>query len=66
MIEGIKNENINCLVFNARFDSENQYKIRTKFSEKEEVMEAFLWEERYHTSINTHINEEYITKIEKI
>jgi hypothetical protein len=66
MEEGVKDENEDCLVFNARFDPDNQYLIHTNFGEKELKTEAFKWQGKYHTTISTSINEEYITKIEKI
>jgi hypothetical protein len=66
MEEGIKNGNEDCLVFNARFDPSNQYLIHTNFGGENKITEAFKWQGKYHTAINTSINEEYITKIEKI
>ena len=33
---------------------------------KEDKIEAFKFEEKYYTKINTSINEQYITKIEKL
>lgn len=66
MEEGIKNGNEDCLVFNARFDPNNQYKIHTTFGGENKITEAFSWQGRYHTSINTSINEDYITKVEKL
>jgi len=55
-----------CLAFNARFDKDNQYLVSTFFAEKEGKTETFKMGERYHTSISTSVNEEYITEIEKL
>lgn len=66
MEEGIKKGNVDCLLFNARFDPHNQYLISTFFAEKEGKTEAFLFEGKYHTAKNKFVNEDYITKIEKL
>lgn len=66
MEKGIEDSNEDCLVFNARFDPNNQYKVHTNFGGENKITESFLWKGRYHTSINTSINEDYITKVEKL
>ena len=55
-----------CLWFNARFDKNNQFLVHTLFNGEEKIIEAFLLDGKYHTSKTTSINEEYITKIEKL
>jgi|SRR5690349_13299315 len=66
MEEGIKNSNEDCLLFNARFDPNNQYKVYTNFKGEEKIIETFLFQGRYYTARNTSIVDEYITKVEKI
>ena len=68
---GLETKDENCLLFNARFDKNNQFVIHTFFGEdgvppKENKTEAFLLDGRYHTSKTTSINEDYITKVEKL
>ena len=58
--------NEDCQLFNARFDKNNQFLIHTFFGGEEKIIEAFLLDGKYHTSKTTSINEEYITKIEKL
>ena len=66
MEKGLENKNEDCLLFNARFNPDNQYLVTTNFKGKEEEHECFLWENRYHTKRKTSIQEEFITKVEKI
>ena len=63
---GLETKDENCLLFNARFDKNNQFLVSTFFGGKENKTEAFLLDGKYHTSKNTTINEEYITKVEKL
>lgn len=63
---GLETKDENCLLFNARFDRNNQFLVHTFFGEKENKTEAFLLDGKYHTSKSTSINEEYITKVEKL
>ena len=58
--------NEDCQLFNARFDKNNQFLVHTFFGGEEKIIEAFLLDGKYHTSKTTSINEEYITKIEKL
>lgn len=64
--QGIKNGNEDCLVFEARFNPENQYLITTKYNDKLENFVCFKWNDRYHTSITTSIVEEHIKTIVKL
>ena len=66
MQSGIEESNEDCLIFNARFDPANQYNVHTNFGGENKTTEAFSWQGKYHTAINTFINEDYITKIEKL
>jgi hypothetical protein len=63
---GLETKDESCLLFNARFDKNNQFIVSTFFGGKEGKTEAFLFEGKYHTSKNTTINEDYITKVEKL
>jgi hypothetical protein len=71
MEQGLKNNNEDCLLFNARYNPHNQYLVTTVYNGKEETVEAFKNKdsegvERYYISKNTSVLEEYITKVEKI
>lgn len=59
-------DNEDCQLFNARFDPNNQYLIKTLFKGKEETFHIFKWKDSYHTSKTTSIQPEFITKIDKI
>ena len=63
---GLETKDESCLLFNNRFDKNNQFLVHTFFGGKEGKTEAFLFEGKYHTSKNTTINEDYITKVEKL
>jgi hypothetical protein len=52
-------------IFHARFDPDNQYIVSTDYNGKLEEHRAFKMWDRYYTSQNTSIQEQYITKIEK-
>jgi hypothetical protein len=64
-VQSLKGGNEECALFNARFDSNNQYKINILFEGREEVKDCFKWNNHYHTSKSTSIIEDYITSIEK-
>lgn len=66
MQDGIEKGNEDCLLFNARFDSENQYTVSTLYEGIELEHECFKWGGKYHTSESQSILEDYITKVEKI
>lgn len=66
MEEGLKDKDGDCLLFNARFDRDNQFLIYYSFGGENSTKEAFLFEGKYHISRTSSINEEYITKIEKL
>lgn len=50
----------NTQVFHARFNPDNQYMVKTNFSEKIEEHRAFLLGDRYYTNHDTWIADEYI------
>lgn len=58
--------NEDCLAFNARFDKDNQYLVTTFFGGKEGKTESFKMGEKYYITRQQSINEEYITKVEKL
>ena len=55
-----------CLLFNARFDRNNQFLVSTFFGGENKDVEAFLLNDTYYTSKNRFINEDYITKVVKL
>jgi hypothetical protein len=65
MEEGIKNKNEDCLLFNARFDKNNQYEVTVKLDNIVETREMFLWQGRYHSSKNQFANNDYIIEVKK-
>jgi hypothetical protein len=64
MQDGIEEGNEDCLLFNARFDPDNQYKVHTNYNDKLEVYDAFKLNDRYYIKKNTSIEDKYITKVE--
>lgn len=66
MQDGIENNNEDCLLFNARFDPNNQYYVTSKYKGKTDTHKCFLWKGKYHILKNTHIESKYITKEDKI
>ena len=53
-------------VFMARYNPDNQYRVKTLFDGKEEIHEVFLRNGRYYTKSDRFIAEKYITSVEKI
>ena len=66
MQRGIESNNEYCLLFNARYDKNNQYIVSTDYKGLLQEIECFKWKDAYHTGKNTSIQEKYITKITKI
>ena len=64
MQDGIEEGNEDCLLFNARFDPDNQYKVHTNYNNKLEIYDAFKLNDRYYIKKNTSIEDKYITKVE--
>ena len=58
--------NEDCLLFDARFNPDNQYQVFTDYEGKRETYHCFKLNDKYHTSSATSILDEYITKVEKI
>jgi hypothetical protein len=65
MQDGIEEGNEDCLLFNARFNPDNQYKVHTNYNDKLEVYDAFKLNDRYYIKKNTSIEDKFITKVEK-
>ena len=63
---GLEEKNEACLLFNARYNPENQYLVETEFEGKVETHECFLYNDRYYTKIDTSIQEKYITLVSKM
>ena len=53
-------------MFYARYNPENQYLVKTLCEEKQEDVEAFLFEEKYMITSMRRINEDYVLSIEKL
>ena len=66
MEKGLEDGNEDCLLFNARYDKDNQYAVSTLYLGEESVINCFLWQNKYHTTTSQSIVEDYITKIEKL
>lgn len=66
MEKGLENSNEDCLLFNARYDKDNQYAISTLYLGEESVINCFLWQNKYHVTTSQSLVEKYITKIEKL
>ena len=64
--DGVKKGNEDCLLFNARFDPDNQYKVRAKNDNEEQTSECFLWKGRYHLNSTTSILDEYVVSVNNI
>lgn len=56
-------ENEDCRLFYARFDSKNQYEVQTEFEGKREIVKCFKWNDKFHLSKSTSVNEKYITNV---
>ena len=63
---GLKEKNEACLLFNARYDNENQYIATCFYNGKESMVECFKWNNEYHTSKSQYIADEYIAKVDNI
>jgi len=62
--KGIEDNNVDCMLFNARYDRSNQYMITATKDGKTETFETFKFNNRYHVSPSTSIEEQYIINIE--
>lgn len=53
-------ENEDCRLFYARFNPANQYELETEFEGKRETVKCFKWNDKFHLSKSTSVNEKYI------
>lgn len=66
-IHSFVNRDEQCIVFNARFNPLNQYAVYAKIPNgKEEWIETFLYNGKYHTQTDRWVSEEYIIDINPI
>ena len=66
MQQGIIDKNEDCLLFNARFDKNNQYDVIVKYKDGiQQSYPCFKWMDRYHISKTQSIFEDYIIEIHK-
>lgn len=61
--ERLKENNEDCLLFNARYDKSNQFLVTTNYKKKIEIHNAFKWKGKYHLSKTKSINEKYIVSV---
>jgi hypothetical protein len=66
MEHSLESNNEDCHLFNARFDKENQYKVRCQYHGEEKTVECFKWNNRYHISKTQSLLEEYIIEATKV
>ena len=62
----LKDNNEDCLLFNARFDKDNQYQVKANYNNQITTYDCFKWKDRYHTAISISINEDYIIEVLKL
>lgn len=53
-------------IFEARFNPDNQYYVKTKYGSKKEYFHCFLYNDRYYTRLDKFINDDYIITVEKM
>lgn len=58
--------NEDCVHFNCRFNPDNQYVIKTEIEGKVDKRNAYLYNNKYHISKTTSINEQYIKEVIKL
>lgn len=54
--------NEDCLLFNARFNPDNQYVVEAKSGN---IIRAFLLNGKYHTKLNTFVSSDMIKEVTK-
>jgi hypothetical protein len=64
--EGLSRKNEQVLIFEARFNPDNQYIVTTELNANATKHLAFKMSDKYYTKTNTWIEESYITNIEKV
>ena len=62
----LKNRNDLCVLFECRFNPNNQYRVKCEIAGKEEIYETFKMDNRYHINKSTSIVEEFIKSVENI
>ena len=60
------NNDVNCRLFDLRFNPDNQYKVKTNYNGEKEIHLAYLCLGKYYITSTTSLIAEYITKIEKL
>jgi hypothetical protein len=58
--DGIKNGNEDCLLFEARFNPDNQWKVTTKYNGEIQEHDCFKWKGGYHISKSTSVQDDYV------
>lgn len=61
-IDSLEKGNEDCLLFNARYNPENQFLIKTLYDNKEEIIECFKFNDKYYTEKNRYVSEEFIKR----
>lgn len=64
--DNIINNNEDCLIFNARYNPNNQYLIESEFDNKIESNKCFLYNDEYYKEKNIKIQKDRIKGIVKI
>lgn len=62
---GLEKKDMQCLMFYARYDPNNQYIVTIKYQNKKLDKEIFKFNDRYHININTTIEPKYIINVRK-
>ena len=58
--------NLDCALFAARYNPDNQYLVSSTFGPISETHPCFKWKDGYYVKSNKSLVPEYITKVEKI
>lgn len=61
---GIEDGIGDVLLFEARYNPNNQYIVKTDYKGEKKDYECFYYNNNYHTNIRTSIQEEYITSVQ--
>lgn len=62
----IEKQDEDCLLFLARYNPDNQYRVTTDFNDEIKETDCFLLNGQYYLARNRSILPKYITKIEKL
>jgi hypothetical protein len=62
---GLEEKDKDVLLFEARYNPDNQFTVHTYFHGKKEEIDCFLFDGEFMTNSRTFIQEEFITKTEK-